>query len=743
MASETIQIIVSTKGAVTVKRDIEGVGKSARGAASGVDTLRKALGGLTAYLGVSQLVKYADTFTNIQNRLKLVTSGTEELTAATDKLYQISQNTYQSFEGTATIYARTAKATKELGLSNKVAMRFTEQLSKSVALSGVSAESANAALIQLSQGLAAGRLNGEELNSVLEQLPYAAQTLAAGLKVPIGALKEMGKNGELTPKMIIDAFNRMTKSIDKDFANLTPTISMGLQTIENGLIRLLGLLESNTGAFGLIAQVLTLVGNNMEYVALALAPLALGLTVLAARAVIVAGVSGLMALVNTMRLVIPAINTARIAVLAFNASLLANPVTLIVVAIAAAATGILLFGKRVLELMGLWDDFKKAAIDAINSVLEYLNKFLSWVTGDEWSLKIVDDGAAEAITKAGKSVSGHWLDTFKNGGVYANDKIKEGFNYGGGKLRSTIDETTTAGALKFKTGIEAGTLSFTDAVYRTLWEMGDWLYNLFSGLFGGSDNSQVNAIKKAGTDASNQIRAAGNSAGNTASNAITKSTDDNILKVSQFGNNLVTVIEGAGETAGQKIASSASSAGASASSSISSAASTGGTTITGSIERATEKAVNAFNRAAERAELRFRSFQRDAYGNPAAHAWKDEIGNTSYITEDGILVSRFAKGGQFKVGGSGGTDSQMVRFRASPDERVTVETPTQQRRNDEMRAAGAQAGSANNNAPTINSYTVIDPNAMIDMMNTRAGHNTLINFVEINRDELRAKLGVV
>lgn len=41
--------------------------------------------------------------------------------------------------------------------------------------------------------------------------------------------------------------------------------------------------------------------------------------------------------------------------------------------------------------------------------------------------------------------------------------------------------------------------------------------------------------------------------------------------------------------------------------------------------------------------------------------------------------ARYANGGSFMVGGSGGTDSQLVSFKASPDERVTVETPAQQR----------------------------------------------------------------
>lgn len=39
----------------------------------------------------------------------------------------------------------------------------------------------------------------------------------------------------------------------------------------------------------------------------------------------------------------------------------------------------------------------------------------------------------------------------------------------------------------------------------------------------------------------------------------------------------------------------------------------------------------------------------------------------------------FAEGGSFMVGGSGGTDSKFVGIRATPGERVTVETPEQQR----------------------------------------------------------------
>lgn len=46
----------------------------------------------------------------------------------------------------------------------------------------------------------------------------------------------------------------------------------------------------------------------------------------------------------------------------------------------------------------------------------------------------------------------------------------------------------------------------------------------------------------------------------------------------------------------------------------------------------------------------------------------------------GGKTQNFATGGSFMVGGNGGTDSQLVRFNASPNERVTIETPEQVRR---------------------------------------------------------------
>lgn len=57
-----------------------------------------------------------------------------------------------------------------------------------------------------------------------------------------------------------------------------------------------------------------------------------------------------------------------------------------------------------------------------------------------------------------------------------------------------------------------------------------------------------------------------------------------------------------------------------------------------------------------------------------------------------FALAPYAHGGSFMVGGSGGTDSQVVAFKASPDERVTIETPGQ-------RSGAGGSGSVVVNAP--------------------------------------------
>lgn len=764
MTTQKVEIIVTTKGAVVVKKELGDVGKQAKQSATGVDMLNRALGLLGATLGAGQLLRYADTFTNIQNRLKIVTNGTEQLTAATDELYRISQSTFSSFEGVSTIFARTATATKELGYSTKDALRFTEQLSKATALSGVSAESANAALVQLSQGLASGTLRGEELNSVMEQLPYAAQTLAKGLGVSVGALREMGQAGELTPKMIIDAFNKMTTSIDADFAKLTPTVSMGLQTIENGFIRLIGLLESNVGAFGLIAQGLTFIGNNMEYVTLALTPLAIGLTFLAAQALYAAGSAGLTALYVSLGSLYTGLVTATTAVVSFTAAMASGAVVGAVSAWSAQMT----IARNTLaafvvvahtQVIPALRNITLATVSGVIPAFAAKAKLLVSTTIPALiaTARAMLTGLIPAMTRTAAVTSGSLIPALVA-------SVKAMLASSKAMLTGLIPATlrlAKALAVNLVTGLTAAVIAFgklslalianpftiaiagaaalTYALYGLIYgfEEADKQVALFV------DNGKrkiaelVDGIKTATNELFGLKNALAGVDGKKFEFDATKAVTDLKNVGDEISKKLSDGITTAGEKTGRGWGTALDKANANGANSMRNAFSEGGSTAATSIGNSI---VSSGRNAASAIGDAIRSAYNTANNGPTS----SEINRFRDSRTSELNPFGFAKGGQFMVGGSGGTDSQEVKFRASPNERVTVETPAQRKQNDALRAAGAAASSASPAAasPNINNVVVLDPNSMVDVMNTKAGSQVFMQFVELNRDEVRRKLGV-
>lgn len=86
----------------------------------------------------------------------------------------------------------------------------------------------------------------------------------------------------------------------------------------------------------------------------------------------------------------------------------------------------------------------------------------------------------------------------------------------------------------------------------------------------------------------------------------------------------------------------------------------------------------------------------------------------------------YAFGGNFKVGGTGGTDSQVVAFRATPDERVRVTTPAQERE-EQRQAEGAQGQGS-----SVRILNVLDPGLLKDYLDSPDGDETIVNAISRN-----------
>ena len=270
MTTERIDIVVTERGSRKASAAIAGIGTKSEKSSKSVARLERALQGVGAGLIIRSIAQIADEYTNMQNRLKIVTEGTQELGAVTAKLFDIANETRTAFRSTAELYTRTALATKELGLSQQETLNFTQSLNKAIILSGASTIEATAGIIQLSQGLASGTLRGDELRSVLEQLPKVAEVIAKGLGVTRGELRKLGTEGKITTADIIRSFKESKTEIDKLFEQTVPTISQSFAILRNNVVELLGKFDEATGISSNFSKALILIANNLEEISKAL-----------------------------------------------------------------------------------------------------------------------------------------------------------------------------------------------------------------------------------------------------------------------------------------------------------------------------------------------------------------------------------------------------------------------------------------------------------------------------------------
>ncbi|HGW4397456.1 tape measure protein [Acinetobacter nosocomialis] len=271
MAQESRLVIVidaknAERNARNLGNELDSIERKGDFASKSMDSLSVATRQLAGYMAglvtVSAAINNMDTYTGLQNRLKLVTNNQVELNKATEDTFRIAQKTYSAWDSVLQVYQRFSDNAKTLNLTMDDTARLTETVSKAVAISGASASAADAALVQFGQALASGTLRGEELNSVMEQTPALAKAIAQGMGITVGELRSVAAEGKITSQEIVKALRNVEKDVDALFAKTDITIGQSLTLLNNEITKFVGESGKGSGAAQVLAgNIQTLAGN--------------------------------------------------------------------------------------------------------------------------------------------------------------------------------------------------------------------------------------------------------------------------------------------------------------------------------------------------------------------------------------------------------------------------------------------------------------------------------------------------
>ncbi len=273
MAQESRLVIVidaknAERNARNLGNELDSIERKGDFASKSMDSLSVATRQLAGYMAglvtVSAAISKMDTYTGLQNRLKLVTNNQVELNKATEDTFRIAQKTYSAWDSVLQVYQRFSDNAKTLNLTMDDTARLTETVSKAVAISGASAAAADAALVQFGQALASGTLRGEELNSVMEQTPALAKAIAQGMGITVGELRTVAAEGKITSQEIVKALKNVQADVDALFAKTDITISQSLTLLNNEITKFVGESGKGSGAAQVLAGTIQTLAGNLD-----------------------------------------------------------------------------------------------------------------------------------------------------------------------------------------------------------------------------------------------------------------------------------------------------------------------------------------------------------------------------------------------------------------------------------------------------------------------------------------------
>lgn len=197
------------------------------------NTIKWAVAAYVSIQSVGKALNISDELVQTTSRLNMMNDGVQTTAELVNMVYAAAQDARGSFSQMADVVARFGNNAKDAFSSSEEVVAFADLIQKQMTIAGASTQEAANAELQLSQALGSGVLRGDELNSIFEQAPNLIQNIADYLDVPIGKIREMAADGELSADVVKAAIFSAADDINSKFNEMPMTWGQIWQSMQN------------------------------------------------------------------------------------------------------------------------------------------------------------------------------------------------------------------------------------------------------------------------------------------------------------------------------------------------------------------------------------------------------------------------------------------------------------------------------------------------------------------------------
>ena len=249
--AKTSNTIGTTTRTKTITKDIRSMGEAAEKSRPKIKGTTLALGGLfVGYIGLMHAIRRADAWTNMSNKLRLITKDMDDLKATQAGLVDLAVETRSDLDALVTTYQRVDKALVRMGSSSEDTKKVVKALALGIKTTGIASDEATNALRQITQAFNKGKLDGDEFRSVGENMPVVLDAIAKEAGISRGELMKWARQGKITSELMQQGLLKALPQLEKDFKKIRPTVADSTKGMSAKWTELVGTIANSKDAFG-------------------------------------------------------------------------------------------------------------------------------------------------------------------------------------------------------------------------------------------------------------------------------------------------------------------------------------------------------------------------------------------------------------------------------------------------------------------------------------------------------------
>jgi lambda family phage tail tape measure protein len=259
------------QGATAIDRSLaridESFDRAGESAQSAGALIKNALAVAVGAASVRSIIDVADSYSQMSDRMGLATSSVNEYNLVQDRLLDTAKRTYRPLNEAQELYIRTADSLKSMGYNTSEALDVMDSFSFLLVTNSASTDKAASAIDAYSKALQTGKVEADGWQSILAAMPTIVDTLAKATGKSAEEIRSLGAGGKLSLNILTEGLQKSAQANGELADSMGVAVRDALQNLSNAFSVYIGRLNETTDGTGVLAQGISVIGDNFESLA--------------------------------------------------------------------------------------------------------------------------------------------------------------------------------------------------------------------------------------------------------------------------------------------------------------------------------------------------------------------------------------------------------------------------------------------------------------------------------------------